>query len=158
MGDLILRFVDESGRDCVTWDTCSSSQDTISHPSHSAIYITSQHTQTITQTKRFIEQTNQTIDNSSIRLCWLFVLRCNDMFKLTLKLSTACYVPSSDKYSMSPCLYLSKMSDHYPLPPTLHYGDHNERHNACKHKLLVRNVINTLHQRQVIWCLLSRNA
>ena len=57
-----FRWCDESeARDCVTWDTCRSSQDTISHPSRSAIYITSQHTQTIGLAKRFIERkkTNQ---------------------------------------------------------------------------------------------------
>ena len=63
----------------MTWDTCRSSQDTISHPSHSAIYITSQHTQTIGLAKKFIErgETNQR-ENEYQVIQRVFVLRCND--------------------------------------------------------------------------------
>lgn len=151
MGDLILRFVDESGRDCVTWDTCSSSQDTISHPSRSTIYITSQHTQTIGLAKRFIEErwkTNQSetigrVSGYSSCLSWDVMT----MFKLTIKLRRCVVFPVLTNI---PCLCVCICQRcQITIPPlTPHYDDHVTMASMQQTKLLlVRNAINTSQSR-----------
>ena len=137
--------------DCVTSDTCSSSQDTISHPSRSTIYITSQHTQTIGLAKRFIEErwkTNQSetigrVSGYSSCLSWDVMT----MFKLTIKLRRRVVFPVLTNI---PCLCVCICQRcQITIPPPLRIMTITSQWPQCsKHKLLlVRNAINTSQSR-----------
>ena len=137
--------------DCVTSDTCSSSQDTISHPSRSTIYITSQHTQTIGLAKRFIEErwkTNQSetigrVSGYSSCLSWDVMT----MFKLTIKLRRRVVFPVLTNI---PCLCVCICQRcQITIPPPLRIMTITSQWPQCsEHKLLlVRNAINTSQSR-----------